>query len=48
LYPRRPFIFQSAAGQIDDALQKAPKTANLFYEVEIEPASWEDRRPVRP
>jgi Gamma-glutamyl cyclotransferase, AIG2-like len=48
LYPRRPFIFQPAAGQIDAALQKAPKTAELFYEVEIEPAGWEDRKPVRP
>ena len=48
LYPRRPFIFQPAAGQIDDALQSAPKTAKLFYEVEIEPARWEDLKPVRP
>jgi cation transport regulator ChaC len=48
LYPRRPFIFQPAAGQIDAALQAAPATASLFYEVEIEPASWEDRKPVRP
>jgi hypothetical protein len=48
LYPRRPFIFQPAAGQIDAALQKAPRTAELFYEVEIEPASWEDRKPARP
>jgi hypothetical protein len=48
LYPRRPFIFQPAADQIDKALQKAPKTANLFYEVEIEPARWEDLKPVRP
>jgi hypothetical protein len=37
-----------AAGQIDAALQKAPKTADLFYEVEIEPARWEDLKPVRP
>ena len=48
VYPRRPFIFQPAAGQIDAALQKAPRTADLFYEVEIEPASWEDLKPVRP
>ena len=48
LYPRRPFIFQPAAGQIDAALQSAPKTSELFYEVEIEPARWEDLRPVRP
>jgi Gamma-glutamyl cyclotransferase, AIG2-like len=48
LYPRRPFIFQPAAQDIDDALKSAPKTAELFYEVEIEPASWEDRKPVRP
>jgi hypothetical protein len=48
LYPRRPFIFQPAAGQIDAALQSAPKTADLFYEVEIEPARWEDLKPVRP
>jgi hypothetical protein len=48
LYPRRPFIFQPAADQIDGALQKAPKTKDLFYEVEIEPARWEDLKPVRP
>ncbi len=48
LYPRRPFIFQPAAGQIDVALQLAPKTRDLFYEVEIEPARWEDLKPVRP
>lgn len=47
-YPRRPFIFQPAASQIDAALKAAPRTADLFYEVEIEPASWEDRKPVRP
>jgi len=47
-YPRRPFIFQPAAQQIDSALKAAPRTADLFYEVEIEPASWEDRKPVRP
>lgn len=48
LYPRRPFIFQPSASDIDAALKAAPKTAELFYEVEIEPASWEDRKPVRP
>jgi hypothetical protein len=48
LYPRRPFIFQPASDQIDKALKSAPRTAELFYEVEIEPASWEDRKPVRP
>jgi len=47
-YPRRPFIFQPAAQQIDTALKTAPKTADLFYEVEIEPARWEDLKPVRP
>jgi hypothetical protein len=30
------------------ALKSEPRTADLFYEVEIEPASWEDRKPVRP
>src|SRR3954452_21876728 len=48
LYPRRPFIFQPASSDIDAALKSAPRTAALFYEVEIEPASWEDRKPVRP
>lgn len=48
VYPRRPFIFQPAAGAIDAALRQAPKTAELYYEVELEPASWEDRKPVRP
>jgi hypothetical protein len=48
VYPRRPFIFQPASDQIDKALQKAPRTAELFYEVEIEPARWEDLKPVRP
>ena len=48
VYPRRPFIFQPAAGAIDAVLQRAPKTADLFYEVEIEPAHWEDLKPVRP
>ena len=48
LYPRRPFIFQPAAEQIDATLAKAEKTKDLFYEVEIEPARWEDLKPVRP
>lgn len=48
LYPRRPFIYQPNASRIDAALEAAPRTAELFYEVEIEPASWEDRKPVRP
>ena len=48
LYPRRPFIFQPSASKIDAALKAAPKTAELFYEVELEPATWEDRKPVRP
>jgi cation transport regulator ChaC len=48
VYPRRPFIFQPAADDIDKALQTAPRTAKLFYEVEIEPARWEDLKPVRP
>lgn len=47
-YPRRAFIFQPAAGAIDAALQRAPRTVDLFFEVEIEPATWEDRKPVRP
>jgi len=48
LYPRRPFIFQPAASAIDRELKSAPRTADLFYEIEIEPASWEQRTPVRP
>lgn len=48
LYPRRPFIYQPNASRIDAALKAAPKTAELFYEVELEPATWEDRKPVRP
>jgi hypothetical protein len=48
LYPRRPFIYQPAASQIDAALQAAPHTKELFWEVEIEPATWEDRKPVKP
>lgn len=48
LYPRRPFIFQPAADDIDTALKTAPRTAKLFWEVEIEPARWEDLKPVPP
>lgn len=48
LYPRRPFIFQPNAGSIDTAIKAAPATRNLYYEIEIEPASWEQRTPVRP
>lgn len=48
VYPRRPFIFQPNSKNIDDAIKAAPETAQLYYEVEIEPASWEDRKPVRP
>ncbi len=48
VYPRRPFIFQPNAGSIDTAIKAAPATRNLYYEVEIEPASWEQRTPVRP
>ncbi len=48
LYPRRPFIFQPSATRIDGALRSAARTAELFWEVELEPASWEDRKPVRP
>lgn len=48
LFPRRAFGVLPAASQIDDALQKHPKTKDLVYQVELEPASWEDRRPVPP
>lgn len=48
LYPRRPFIFQPAASSIDGVLKAAPQTAELYYEIEIEPARWEQRTPVRP
>jgi hypothetical protein len=48
LYPRRPFIYQPSASAIDAALKAAPKTAQLFWQVEIEPASWERRTPVPP
>lgn len=48
LYPRRPFIFRPTASKIDDCLLAAPQTAELYYQVEIEPASWEQKTPVRP
>jgi len=48
VYPRRPFIFRPTAGSIDRALKATPPTAELYYEVEIEPATWEQRTPVRP
>lgn len=48
LYPRRPFIYRPTASQIDAVLKSASATAELFYEVELEPATWEDRKPVRP
>lgn len=48
LYPRRPFIFQPSASAIDTALQAAPATAQLFWQVELEPATWERRTPVPP
>lgn len=48
LYPRRPFIYVPNASQIDTALLAAPQTGSLVYDVELEPASWEDRKPVRP
>lgn len=48
VYPRRPFIFQPNANAIDAAIKAAPATAELYYQVEIEPASWEQRTPVRP
>lgn len=46
--PRRAFAAQPAAGDIDTALLSCSATAELFYEVELEPASWEDRKPVKP
>lgn len=46
--PRRPFAAQPAASDIDNALLSYSLTHELFYEVEIEPASWEDRKPVKP
>lgn len=48
IYPRRPFIYRPTASKIDAALRAAPATSELVWEVEIEPASWEDRKPVRP
>ncbi len=48
IYPRRPFIYRPTASQIDQALRRAAPTKELVWEVEIEPASWEDRKPVRP
>lgn len=47
-FPRRAFGVLPMAGQIDAVLQAHPKTKDLIYEVELEPASWEDRKPVRP
>lgn len=47
-FPRRAFAVLSVAGQIDAALLANPKTAELCQRVELEPARWEDRRPVRP
>lgn len=48
VYPRRPFIFRPSASRIDAVLQGANKTQELVWEVEIEPAGWEDRKPVKP
>ena len=48
IYPRRPFIYQPTASQIDRALEQSEPTADLFYEVELEPATWEERKPVPP
>jgi hypothetical protein len=48
IYPRRPFIYVPNASKIDAALAQAPQTRDLVYDVELEPASWEDRKPVRP
>lgn len=48
IYPRRPFIYRPTASQIDATLRQAKPTQELVWEVEIEPASWEDRKPVRP
>jgi hypothetical protein len=48
LYPRRAFGALAPASDIDAALQGHPQTAELIYQVQLEPASWEDRRPVRP
>ncbi len=48
VYPRRPFIFCPMASKIDAVLHRAEKTRELVWEVEIEPAGWEDRKPVKP
>lgn len=48
VYPRRPFIFRPTASKIDAVLRAAEKTRELVWEVEIEPAGWEDRKPVKP
>lgn len=48
IYPRRPFIYRPTASQIDSALKQSEPTADLFYEVELEPATWEERKPVPP
>lgn len=48
IYPRRPFIYRPTASQIDRALEQSEPTADLFYEVELEPATWEERKPVPP
>jgi len=47
-FPRRPFSALPTAGDIDTALKGHSSTAKFFYEVELEPATWEDRKPVRP
>lgn len=48
LCPRRPFTYLPRASAIDAALRSAPETRELYYQVEIEPATWEQRTPVRP
>ncbi len=48
VYPRRPFIFVPGSSQIDTVLKTAAETRDLYYEIEISPASYEDRKPVRP
>jgi hypothetical protein len=48
IYPRRPFIYRPTASQIDKALSKSKRAAHFFYEVELEPATWEDKKPVPP
>lgn len=47
-FPRRAFGVLYVAESIDAALVAHPKTADLFYQVELEPAKWEARKPVRP